>query len=402
MVAMTFHPPLARPGQEASKDAARQSGPYAVAVVRDWAGFEALAPAWRQLEERCGRGHHVFQTYNWNWHWARHFLAGRTCNASLAIVCLQHGAETVGIWPLVLVSRLGFRVLHWMGEPVSQYGDVLIDPAHRSAAVLKFGWQQAMRMSAADALHLRKVRSDADTVPWLQVHRARITQREQAPYLDLASAPTFEAFEERYSAKSRKNRRRLYRRLQGLGEVRIDHFRAGSDARAAARDAIDLKRRTLDDAGRLAVALQDPRFKAFFQDAAEGSTHACGCRVTRLSVAGHLVASSVDVNFKAYRAAHIIVHDPEFAACGPGLHLIEDWLRTAYADGVARLDLLAPAHAYKWDWADGAVDVNDYAMAASLPGQLFVALLAHARPRLKAIAELATRWRRTHRHPHVT
>jgi CelD/BcsL family acetyltransferase involved in cellulose biosynthesis len=180
--------------------------------------------------------------------------------------------------------------------------------------------------------------------------------------------------------------------LQGLGEVRFEHFVSGPQAREAALEAIALKRRTLDDTGRLSMALHDPRFAAFFADAAEAASHPCGCRVTRLTVDGRHVASSIDINAGGHRAAHIIVHEPEFGGCGPGLHMVEDWARTAHADGMTQLDLLAPAHSYKWDWADSSIAVNDYALATSLKGRLFVGYLAHARPRLKAMAERVAQW----------
>ena len=351
-----------------------------------------MAPAWDDLHARCGRGAHVFQSFNWNWHWARHFL-GKDCNAELAVVCLRKHGQLIGIWPLRVVRHAGLRIVHWMGEPVSQYGDVLLDPAHATPGTLAFGWARAIGLLDADALHIRKVRADAITLPWLQMYRAHVTQREEAPYLDFTGSTDFDSHDERHSAKWRKNRRRLFRRLQGLGEVRFEHFTEGRAAREAALEAIALKRRTLDDTGRLSMALHDPRFAAFFADAAEAASHPCGCRVTRMTVDGRLVGSSIDVTFNGHRAAHIIVHDPEFAACGPGLHLIEDWARTAIADGMTQLDLLAPAHGYKWDWADGSIAVNDYVLATSLKGQLFLGYIAHLRPRLKALAERVAQWR---------
>ena len=366
-------------------------------VVRDLAAFELLAPEWTALHERCGLGHHVFLSFNWNWHWARHYLSSPDCNSELGIVCLRSKGALIGIWPLRLVRHPGMHVIHWMGEPVSQYGDVLIDPAYRTASVLDYGWARAIAALRADALHVRKVRADANTLAWLQIRRAHVTQRDEAPYLDLASAPDFATYEERYSCKARKNRRRLLRRLCGMGEVRIEHFTSGPEARAAALEAITLKRRTLDDSGRLAVALNDPRFSAFFADAAEGASHPCGCRVTRMTVDGRHVASTIDINFNGHRAGHIIVHAPEFASCGPGLHMVEDWARSGIEDGMTQLDLLAPAHDYKWDWADSAIAVNDYALATSLRGRMFVRYLAHGRPRLKALAERYTRWRSAHR-----
>lgn len=394
MVTMSFQSALAPLGQQSFADTYAHAGlGYSCEVVRDLRGLDAIGAEWTDLHVRCGRGVQVFQSFNWNWHWARHFLDTPGCNAELGVVCVRKDGQLVGLWPLRVVRQPGVRVLHWMGEPVSQYGDVLLDPTCPAASLLAYGWAQAISLLRADALHIRKVRADASTLPWLQVNRAQIAQRAEAPYLDFTGSPDFAAYEERYTAKSRKNRRRLLRRLQGHGEIHVEHFVSGPEARAAALEAIELKRRTLQETGRLAVALHDPRFAAFFADAAESATHPCGCRVTRMTAGGRHVASSIDVNFRGHRAAHIIVHEPEFAACGPGLHMVEDWARTAHAEGYAQLDLLAPAHAYKWDWADGAVAVNDYALATSLKGQVLVAYLVHGRPRLKALAERYAAWR---------
>lgn len=398
MVSMSFQSVLACPAEDAPADRAALAGPaFHCEVVRDLESLEAIAPAWNDLHTRCGHSAHVFQSFNWNWHWVRHFLSTPSCNAELAVVCLRKDGVLIGIWQLCVVRHPGLRVIHWMGEPVSQYGDVLLDPAHASAGALAYGWARAIELLRADALHIRKVRADAIVLPWLQMRRALVTHWSEAPYLDFTGTSDFATYEERYSAKSRKNRRRLFRRLQGMGEVRFEHFVSGRLAREAALEAIALKRQTLDDTGRLSIALHDPRFAAFFADAAEAVSHPCGCRVTRMTVDGRLVASSIDVNFRGHRAAHIIVHAPEFAACGPGLHLVEDWARTAHAEGMTQLDLLAPAHSYKWDWADSSIAVNDYALATSVKGRLFVSYLAHARPRLKALAERFAHWRCQHR-----
>lgn len=399
MVAMSFQPTSACPAEVCTDTFTPAALGYACDVVRDLEGLEAIAGEWDSLHARCGRGSHVFQSFNWNWHWTRHFLGKPGCNSELGAVCVRKDGMLVGIWPLRVVRHPGLRVIHWMGEPVSQYGDVLVDPAHASATLLAYGWSQAIAALRADALHIRKVRADANTLPWLQMRRALVTQREEAPYLDLSATPDFATYEERYSAKSRKNRRRLFRRLQGMGEVRIEHFTSGPQARAAALEAIDLKRRTLDNSGRLSMALHDPRFAAFFADTAEAASHPCGCRVTRMTAGDRHVASTIDISFRGHRAAHIIVHAPEFATCGPGLHMVEDWARTAHAEGLSRLDLLAPGHSYKWDWADSSIAVNDYALAITRKGAVFVGYLARMRPRLKALAEHFAHWRCQRRKP---
>ena len=45
-----------------------------LSLITDRAAFEALEADWNDLFARAGRPTQVFQTFNWNWHWARHYL----------------------------------------------------------------------------------------------------------------------------------------------------------------------------------------------------------------------------------------------------------------------------------------------------------------------------------------
>jgi CelD/BcsL family acetyltransferase involved in cellulose biosynthesis len=45
---------------------------------------------------------------------------------SLAIVTAHREDRLIALWPLVLVGSGGLKLVRWMGEPVSQYGEVLI------------------------------------------------------------------------------------------------------------------------------------------------------------------------------------------------------------------------------------------------------------------------------------
>ena len=49
-----------------------------LAVITGRAEFDALEGQWNALFERSGRPYHVFQTFNWLWHWANHYLDGDT------------------------------------------------------------------------------------------------------------------------------------------------------------------------------------------------------------------------------------------------------------------------------------------------------------------------------------
>ena len=220
----------------------------------------------------AGRDTHLFQTFNWNWHWANHYLsAAQPAATPLAIVTAHRQGRLIGLWPLVLVASGGLKVLRWMGEPVSQYGDVLIAKLPDKAAVLRQCWR----------------------------------------YI-------------------------------------VDHLGAPS--------------------------LSDARFTAFFADVAEARRRPAGCAVTTMRCNGVIASIAIDVTTAGRRAARMIVHDRAFQRLSPGTLLLQEWIRAASAEGIATFDLLAPAYAYKDEWADAGVAVGDYAGGFGWAGRAYASL----------------------------
>src|SRR5437763_14248091 len=117
--AVSLAPAGARPGSE--PEALR----VVVDVIRERAGFDALEPEWNDLFRRAGTSAQLFQTFNWNWHWANHYVPatrGARSGLSLAVVTVRRDGRLVMLWPLVLERVAGLEVLKWMGEPLTQYG----------------------------------------------------------------------------------------------------------------------------------------------------------------------------------------------------------------------------------------------------------------------------------------
>jgi len=361
-------------------------------LIADRAAFDALEAEWNDLFQRAGKSPQLFQSFNWNWHWANHYLpaeASRRSSQSLAIVTVRRHGRLVMLWPLVMQRTGGLRVLHWMGEPASQYGDVLAEDLPDRANLMRQAWRFIATRLGADALFLRKVRADATVAPLLRELGVRQAAETQAPYLDLASAPDFAGYEQRYTAKARKNRRRLFRRLAEQGPLTVERHIGGAQARAAALEAIELKRRWVEKTGRVSAAFADARFAAFFADAAEGrAERPAGCGVTVLKSSGAPAGIAIDVTCGDRRAAHVIVHDPRLDSFSAGTLLLETWIKGASADGIATFDLLAPAYAYKLDWADGTIAVGDYAHGLTIAGRAYVGVyLGRVRQTLKAAVE---------------
>ena len=357
----------------------------ALALITTRIGFDNLEADWNALFARAGRSAHVFQTFNWNWHWANHFLAEPRTATTLAVITGRRDGELVMVWPLVMERRTGLRTLAWMGEPVSQYGDVLMVECAESLDMLRAAWRFGVATLKPDLARLNKTRADSVISPLLAELGAISTQQLEAPFLDLGSALTFKAYEERYSIKDRKNRQRLARRLNNHGAVSYITLVEGADAAKLVRTAIEIKRIWLKDEGLISPALADARTLAFFEAAAADAVRPTQIRVAAVICDTAVAAVEIAFLCQDRAAIHIMAYDRAFEKTAAGLLLLERMIATSLEQGVKVYDLMAPGDGYKKDWADGVVRVDDFAMPLTIRGRVFAhGFLAFARPRLKA------------------
>jgi CelD/BcsL family acetyltransferase involved in cellulose biosynthesis len=363
-------------------------------LITDRQDFDALEDEWNDLFARAGHPTHVFQSFNFCWHWANHYLAssvGGLAGIHLSILTGRRDGRLVMVWPLVSERVRGITQTFWMGEPVAQYGDVLIDAGDDVVALMREALAFLRSHSQSDLLRLRRVRSDSNLAPLL-TETAQCADRQVAPYMDLTTADDFAAFEQRYSAKTRKNRRRLARRLEEKGSVEFVRLRGGPEARALAEKALDLKARWLKDRGLVSNAIANARMARLLADLAEGAVKPAGCIVSGLKSNGD--AASLEISFacKGRLAMHLIVFDLAHEKSGAGVLLFEQSLRDGFREGFHVYDMLAPGDAYKFDWCDQADAVSDWVKPLSLKGNLYTRfyltfLRPHAKALLKAVPQ---------------
>lgn len=379
--------PLLDHGGTPASALASGSPVLAFTLIDTRASFEALGPEWNALFDRAGRPEQVFQTFGWNWHWCRHYLGRRLWGRRLAVVTGRLAGELVLVMPLVLERRAGLKQLVWMGEPVSQYGDVVAAPEAANLQTLEQAWQFAVRVTRADVANLRKVRADAVAAPLMAQIGAVVTATEEAPYLDFRRAQDLASYEAGLSAKGRKNRRRHMRRLSERGPVAFADHEATDDAARLAGFAVLMKRAWLKSRDRISLAMTDDRFLGFFADVAQGREHRVPCKVLELRSCNEVAALEVVLECKGVRFLHIAVYGLKFDKCGAGGLLLEHSLTDCFTSGMTRLDLLAPRHEYKMEFADGTVQVRDHAVALTLAGRAYTSGYLGMRRQLKAAVE---------------
>ncbi len=376
----------------ATAQVARATAPVAepevLQLVTKRADFEALEAEWTALFDRAGRSEQMFQTFNWLWHWANHFTPEDT--RDLAIVTIRRHGRLVGVLPLAIERMLGLRQLVFMGAPVSQYGDAVIEAMVSRDDVLARALDFAIVEARVDVVRLAKVRDDAAIAVVAARGAAFVTGAEEAPYIDIATAGTFAAYEQRFSTKARKNRRRLERRLEERGRVEATWNLTGKVGADAAIATLTLKRAWLKSRGQLSRAFADPCTDRFFAAIAAAEQRPVGAAIALLTSKGEIANAAISVVVKGRQALHILAYGLKFEKCAAGILHVEKLIAHAFENGVTTFDFLAPRHDYKLEWADGAVRVADYALPVTRAGTVYARVyLAFVRETLKAALKAA-------------
>ncbi len=380
--------PVRNTRETAADATGSHAGPIAFRLIEDRSGFNALEPEWTALFERSGRPEQLFQSFGWLWHWCNHFLEPRGAKPTLAIVTGHRDGRLVLVCPFVVTRAGGLATLSFMGDPVSQYGDVLVEAGPDAARDLTAAFDFLLGETTIDLIYLRKVRADAAIAPVLRARGAVFTDVQKAPYVAFDGATDYAVFEQRYGKAQRKNRKRQLRRLQETGETSFQRLAPGPAASEAAGVAMSLKRDWLRQRGLVSPAVVDARTEGFFRDCASGRGPATGVEIGAVVSNGTVAAIEIAIQCKDRVALHLIAYDPRFEKTGAGALLMEDSIRRACQSGKAALDLLAPGAAYKFEWADRSVDVGDCAFGLSRAGKVYAAIyLARLRPAAKALVE---------------
>jgi CelD/BcsL family acetyltransferase involved in cellulose biosynthesis len=357
-------------------------------LVRTRTGLEALEAEWNALFENVARPEQMFQSFSWLWGWTQHFTEPGT--RDLAIVTMRRDGRLVGVLPLIIERAFGLKQLAFMGAPVSQYGDAMMAADRAENDVIAAALRFAIKSTRADLVRLAKVRDDSVVAAALPQFGAMVTAAEEAPYIDLTRYGSFAAYQERFSAKARKNRRRLERRLEERGAVDAQWAIAGAAGEDAAHATLTLKRAWLKDRGQLSRAFADHRTDAFFAAACAGDVRPSGANVSLLRSGGTIANAAITVTAKGAQALHILAYDNAFEKCAPGVLHVEKLIEQAFAQGHHTFDFLAPRHDYKNEWADSAVRVADYAVPVTTIGRVYThAYLGFAREKAKAAVKAA-------------
>lgn len=314
-----------------------------VSVVTSSADLDALADDWRGLADECPAAT-VFQTYEWNAAWIRHFGGGKR----LHIMQFRVDGKLIGLAPLMtgFWYLSPFRKLSLIGTGASDYLDILATAGNEERVANALydylrtwrGWQVADLQQLREGGALRGVRPRS--------LRSYDSLQEPCPYLTLAG--DWQAVLAGFGKKTRYNVGYYGRTLEKLHEV---------DFSCASEDELDDEMSNLYELHQrrwnkrwLPGVFGSRRTQQFHRDVARALLRRGWLRLFCLRLDGSTEACLYCFSFGDRICYYQGGFEPTLAKLSLGTVLTARAIETAVDEGKAVFDFLRGDEPYKAKW----------------------------------------------------
>jgi CelD/BcsL family acetyltransferase involved in cellulose biosynthesis len=321
--------------------AERSAAPASRAVITDAPGLAEVEGEWRELWQRCPDAT-PFQSPDWLLPWWQNLGEG-----TLHVVTSRNAEGLLeGVAPFVIDDGADQAppVLRLLGTGVSDYGDVLVEPAREAEFIARIvtGLDGEWECGCAD---LQQLRSKS---PLLSLARtsgnleAEIDPHEPCPVVALDGGRS-KWLPSRWRRKIDYERRRL------ANMTRLKFERAESHNIDELFDAfLRLHRARWAAAGSGMLAVE--RVRAFHHEVVDRMLASGVLRLYALRAGGAIVASYYGF-LAGWRAYYYLGgFDPEWGRFGVGSQMIDHAMADAATEGATTFDFLRGCEPYKYRW----------------------------------------------------
>jgi CelD/BcsL family acetyltransferase involved in cellulose biosynthesis len=346
-------------------------GTPSASVVAIEDSFEPLALDWDALADRAGAP--PFLRPGWVAAWWRAFGRG-----SLQILTVRRKGCLAGVLPLYRRHGALRSTSNWHSPTFGSLAEGL-------DAVQELGGElfaeAPRRVSLAFA-----AREGRDLDLWQSAaagagYRVLVRTLERSPYVDIAG--NWEAYRAGLSRNARQNLTRNLRRLRACGTVTLDVSDGSDRLDELLGEAFRLEAASWKGSRRTAIVSHSAT-RRFYDDVAHWAARRGWLRLVFLRVDGRAVAFHYALEEGRVYYPLKGGYDPAFRQFSPGTLIIQLTLERAFADGLARYELLGGAEPYKLTWTSSCRDsVLLHAFAPTLPGRLDWTVRARGRPLAK-------------------
>ena len=315
-------------------------------TIDEEAALAALVPEWWDLWHRAETAT-PFQSPAWLTAWWRHFHPGE-----LFCVAIRDGRRLVGLAPLYIEDGAYGRRLLPVGISMSDYLDVLLDPAVDREAGAALVRHLETHAQAWDGWDLEELAPGASALSLPLPENCEETAHGQSACPSLKLPAAVEELAGIIPPRKLRKLRMARNRAERRGETLVRRVGDG-DAAVFLRTLFDLHDARWTSRGEDGL-LGDARVRRSQEEALPGLMGAGFVRLYELEIGGKVVGGYYGFLHRRRAYAYLGGFDPDFAYESPGTILMAHAIEEAVREGAGEFDFLRGREAYKYEW--GAVD----------------------------------------------
>jgi CelD/BcsL family acetyltransferase involved in cellulose biosynthesis len=348
---------------------------------------------WRDLDLRSTADLVWFQSFDWCYNWIKTQSADHVPHT---LIIVENGAAAA-VLPLMRGrSEMGVRMLRMMGEPHTQYGNILTANGTLSSKHRQMFESALAEDKVCDGLVCNYVPADSPLAQLMGSARRLMRLDNQSLVVELSKHRNASDYEASLSKNTTKNLRRRRKHLEGMGDLTFEVFRPGDAGyHIAINDGMAMKQQWLTATGRLGLGLKQSGHATFLSNIPRLKETGDGPLAFVLSVAGKSVAIELGFLQRGHYYSYLGAFDWELRQQAPGRLQMHETICWLIGQGVVSMDLLANPTDYKRDVASSSIRLSSYSRTRNLRGFVYAAFWSGwGKPQLKrALAAIPERWR---------
>jgi len=382
--------PIWQPAAAETSEAAL-AHPVQIEIHDTLQALASLEPEWRALETKVDDGFGYFQTFDWCQKWCQYYLEGsaKDDRQRLQIVTFRVGKQLACILPLVEGKRTGgLTILQSIGDPMSQYSNLLLDVDVLPVAKMRDCWQAFSKQVTADAIIFDRFPKDSQMAKVLDEANLIQETEDRSLIMDLEQIENWETFQASFKKRVRRGRRRRYKKIEDeIGQINLEvHFGGSDEYRKAIELALEFKRVWLKESGRNTSSFSGQHAADFLISLEGDSTARDGALAYVMTAGGRPIA--IELGFLKNRRYYCFLGSFDWSerAYSAGKVQMEQSLKWAIEHDISCIDYLGDYEAYQGDWSNTSIDMCSYSAAKSAKGKIYARLWDQGlKPAMKSV-----------------
>lgn len=324
---------------------------FPVEVVRDLDHFNALAPEWDRLVEKCAVDR-MFLSHAWFRTWWESFGA----ESELFVVTVRDRGKLVAAAPLMRtrasIYGVKLNAIHAIYNHHTPRYDLIVG-GNQDPRIYNAIWAKLLECGNADAVVLAQIPENTRTIDrmqeigrqagWLTGHWSS----GAAPFISLKDG--YETFFEKLKNGAQYNLTKRHARLQRRGSVDLEIVSDPNEVMAALNEGFRIEAAAWK--GREGTAIiSDPAVAEFYTRLAMREADLGRLRLAFLRCGGTRIAFNYLLLSGKKLYGVKIGYDPDYHMYSPGNMLLNMILRWACDEGVEQYDFLGVDDEWKFEW----------------------------------------------------